>query len=133
MRHHACLLKEFSIELDTEHAKFLNTCENLLQDVVMISPAELTELLQQGSEKWRLPDLQSRLESRLRLHSAKQFVLSVEAMDKILGELKERFPITGDEGKVKILTCCHAFSYLLFLEKKKKREESRQKYRLGHT
>lgn len=122
MRHHASLLKEFSIELDTEHAKFLNTCENLLQDVVMVSPAELSELLQQGSEKWRSPDLQSRLESRLRLHSAKQFVLSIEAMDEILRELKELFPITGDEGKVKIPTCCggcYAFRYLFFLEKKK--------------
>lgn len=113
MLHHASLLKEFSIELDTEHAKFVNTYENLLQDVATTSSAEPSELRQEGSEKWRSPGLQSRLESQLRLSSAKQFVLSVEAMDKILRELKKLFPMTPDEGKVKIPTCCggsHAFS-----------------------
>jgi hypothetical protein len=55
MYHYSQLLKEFSIEMDTEHVKFLNTCENILQDVV--SPSELLELLKPGSERWNSPEL----------------------------------------------------------------------------
>ncbi|KAI5797812.1 hypothetical protein EDC01DRAFT_40144 [Geopyxis carbonaria] len=97
MQHHSRLLQQFSVELDTEHAKFVNTCQNLLQHFV--SPAELSELLKPGSEKWRSPTLQTSLESNLRKYSAQQFVLSVKCIDDSLQELRKMFPMAADEGK----------------------------------
>jgi hypothetical protein len=60
MCHYSQPLKDFSVEMNTEHVKFLNTCENVLQDVV--SPSELLELLKPGSKRWSSPDLSEELE-----------------------------------------------------------------------
>jgi hypothetical protein len=97
MYHYSQLLKEFQIEVDTEHVKFLNTCENILQDVV--SPSVLVELLKPGSERWGSPDLRKELETQLRERSVKQFLLCVEGLNAVLEDLNRMFPKDAN-GKV---------------------------------
>lgn len=89
MRHHREVLKEFIREIDMESAKFINTCENLFEDVAPEHVAELTTHC--APDVWRSESVQSRLRARLKGNCVQQFSDSAEKLMTILENMRVKF------------------------------------------
>ena len=83
--------------LNVEQARFLNTCELLLEGLV--SPSQLELLLQSpGGPQWKDTDLDQKLKRRLaRSYSA--YLRSIDDFASVLKELEAKLEL-GIDGKV---------------------------------
>ncbi|TGZ82117.1 hypothetical protein EX30DRAFT_215677 [Ascodesmis nigricans] len=95
MRHYREVLKEFIRECDMESAKFINTCENLFED---IAPEHVSELTSPSGAPaiWKSESIQSRLRARLKGNCVQQFADAAERIMAILENMKLKF--THDDG-----------------------------------
>lgn len=98
LRHHREVLKEFVRELDMEGGKFINTLENLLDDIGTEKVSQLYG--PDAAEIWQSSVLREKLEQRLRGNCVQQFIDGSERVLDILTTLREKFQIPEDRSLV---------------------------------
>ena len=90
-------LKSLIRVLDAEYARFLGTCEKILDGLV--PPEQLTDLIcQPGGPLWKDVTLNKKLKMRLQ-RSYSPYLLSVEDMANAVRDLELKLEL-GEDGKV---------------------------------
>jgi len=105
-------LKSLIRVLDAEYARFLGTCEKILDGLV--PPEQLKDLLcQPGWALWRDAALNKKLKMRLQ-RSYSPYLRSVEDMANAVNDLETKLEL-GEDGKVG-LSCSSCRRFLMLID-----------------